>query len=270
MTGKKTQTLVLREILSRSTGLPCTRFEFPDYSSPIGKIIGAMLDAKPFDMDGYWHSDRGRAGEFVAFASDRLRGGPWLDAVSKTGNEMAFHTLLTADFFLAQEKIAAALSKGHVICDRYADVEDIVFAPLDCKSHVRRFMSEDDYGDEEVYASIVRWVCESRKFMHRSNHIIVLDSTGHAREGEIQDINERDGEFQTQVRRNYTKQARYWGWQLVDCDPLWDGDLRTSVENVACAVCRALNDDGFRFEWCGQLVRECVDAVLETGERKVA
>ncbi|KKW19265.1 MAG: Thymidylate kinase [Parcubacteria group bacterium GW2011_GWA2_51_10] len=117
--GKATQVKLLAKRL-RKEGHTVTVFDFPDYSSEVGKIIGAML--------------RGRYGDPLAMS-------PYLVSI-----------LYSLDRALAADKIRAARKRGIVISNRYTSSVAYQGAKLAGRSREKlfRFVESLEFKDLSI------------------------------------------------------------------------------------------------------------------------
>lgn len=165
---------------------------FPDYNTPIGALMGAMLDNVA-----------------VSVVGSRNTRTTW--EVKKGGPSVQYQLLAIANMFEKAQYIRDLLDRGiTVLCDRY-DVDSLAYGLIDCDGNIG-------------------WIEQVQSLMPQSDCVVVLDGRyGYIRKGP-KDENERSSLFQDTVRENYrTLASKYDHWGMVDCDQYSHLDKRESI-----------------------------------------
>lgn len=241
--GKGTQSEIIKKLIEDQYG-HCTKFSFPRYERPFGKLMGAMLDIQQFELKGVPYPSNVAPcnvspHEYIGL----LRGGNWTGHISKTGKGEVFQFLCAADKYDAQEEIGEALKLGHVVCDRY-DPELLVYGAVDFG------------GKEEPARSIMEGLT------YRSDIVIVLwNSRGcFSRAGEVPDVNERDRAFQETTFETFKKYAPQYGWHILDVADLIDPDIVVSVSNVTKEIIGLSSESGLLLDFSRSAVVDTLRA----------
>lgn len=200
--GKNTQVKLLSRILG-CLDINHKVMSFPDYNTPIGALMGCMLDNTDITINGSRN---------VSTSWPMKKGGP----------SVQYQLLAIANMFEKAQYMRELLNAGEIIlCDRY-DVDSLAYGLIDCG------------GD-------IEWIKQVQKFLPQSDCVVVLDGTGFTRGG-AQDENERSTMFQVTVRKNYrtlAQQNDHWG--LVDCNQYNNLDKRESIFMINKEVRRVID-----------------------------
>lgn len=207
LTGKTTQFEIMKQKFDQK-GIKYTAFSFPDYTTPIGKLMGAMLDGREISISGVDGDLRG--------------GGDYLGKVKKGGPSTIYQLLAIANMFENQEKIREANKIGHVLCCRY-EIDSLVYGMIDCDKKIE-------------------WIKLVQESLLKSDLVIVLESSGFTR-SEIPDDNESKKWFQDAVRLYYHTLALQEDWYTVNCNRYSNLEQQASINMVSNEIMQILKQN---------------------------
>jgi dTMP kinase len=101
--GKHTQSKLLAEFLRSKLSQPVTEMAFPNYSTPVGKLIKGHLK-------GLWACTLSPEGLLAEEGGELL---------PRHTNALVYQALQSANRAEMKKELLSALVKGHVVCDRY-------------------------------------------------------------------------------------------------------------------------------------------------------
>jgi len=183
--GKKTQTRLLLESL-RADGKRAASFAFPDYESPVGKLIAEYLAGKWGKKEDLVQT------AVVLYALDRYQNAP---AIRNALEENDF--VILDRYSPANYAFQGALTK---------DAEE--------KAELWHWIDQVEKGlpqaDLVIFLDVPRDVTQQNYAARDAKNPL-------AKEGQDKDIHESDAAFEARVHDNYRQLARERDWAVVDC-----------------------------------------------------
>lgn len=189
--GKATSAKLLSEALG-ATLLSC-----PAYSSISGQIIRGILTGSNLHLSRYLYGEPDQP----LFRSDgEVEMAPSVLEFEKideilTKDPLGFQCIQAWNRREIQPAIVEALSRGHVVMDRY-DIDALV------------------YGTVDGIADLA-WIENLNKCLIPSDLVIIIDGPTFSRD-EVADSNETDTTFQARVKELYRELAPKYGWHIVE------------------------------------------------------
>ncbi len=183
--GKKTQTRLLLESL-RKSGKKAVSFAFPDYDSPVGKLIAEYLAGKWGKKEDLVQT------AVILYALDRYQNAP---QIRKALEENDF--VLLDRYSPANYAFQGALAKN--------DKE---------KAELWHWIDQVEKGlpraDLVIFLDVPRAVTQQNYAGRDAKNPL-------SQKGQEQDIHESDAEFEAKVHQNYLQLAEERKWAVVNC-----------------------------------------------------
>lgn len=183
--GKKTQTCRLLESL-KNAGKKASSFSFPDYDSPVGRLIAEYLA-------GIW----GKKEDLIQTAV----------------------LLYALDRYQNASRIRQALNKNDfVLLDRYSPANYAFQGALMKNEEEKRKLWQwiDQVESSLPQADLVVFLDVPRS-VTQTNYASRDVKNPLTQNGQKQDIHEADSAFESRVHQNYLQLARERGWTVINC-----------------------------------------------------
>ncbi len=183
--GKKTQTRLLLEALQKA-GKKAVSFAFPDYESPVGKLIAEYLA-------GNWgkKEDLTQAA-VILYALDRYQNAPAIRHALQENDVVILDRYSPANYAF-QGALTKTASEKKALWDWIDQVEKALpQADLVIFLDVPRNVTQQNYAGRDAKNPL-------------------------AQKGRDQDIHEADAAFEKRVHENYLQLAKERNWTVVDC-----------------------------------------------------